>query len=692
MLLLPAWLAAAAQPGGDPPSIDARQPMLRPPAESRHWDAWRGALGRWRRDARASLSYDDTLYRRADLRWVGRDFNCAFVMLWDETCWDHRKGRFTPEAFLEEGRRRFGGFDSVVFWHAYPRIGFDRRNQFDFYRDMPGGLEGLRQLSNSLHAHGVKVFLDYNPWDRGTRREPRDDLPVLADLVAAIEADGVFLDTLHAGSGEFRRLLDAARPGVALESELALGVERIHDHHLSWAQWFVKSEDRGPVGVLRNKWFERGHMQHFINRWDHDHTAELHAAWLNGAGMLIWENVFGQLRLWSARDRSILRTMVPIQRRFADVFGAEDWTPLVPTLSPGVCAGLWSRRGVRLWTLANVTDEPAEGSLLRIERRPGEECFDLVAGTRLAADDASQQITVRGPIPPRGIGAVLAAEPKMLGDDFDRFLVSQAKRAAAADWDSSTATPSEVLRPVDRTKPHAADRLPPEMVAVPATTFTMEVTFSSREVGRYESPLKRNVRLRPFAVDLAPVTNAQFGRFLGDSNYRPQKGENFLRHWQDGRPPIGKEDHPVVYVDLDDARAYAAWAGKRLPTEEEWQLAAGGRECLLYPWGNVFDAARCNGDSSGSTTPVRAFPAGRSPLGLYDMCGNTWEWTESERHDGRSRFCVLKGGSFYKAEGSHWYADGGPQPVRQAAKFLLMWPGLDRCGTIGFRCVVDLAP
>jgi formylglycine-generating enzyme required for sulfatase activity len=72
------------------------------------------------------------------------------------------------------------------------------------------------------------------------------------------------------------------------------------------------------------------------------------------------------------------------------------------------------------------------------------------------------------------------------------------------------------------------------------------------------------------------------------------------------------------------------------------------------------------------------------------MCGNVWELTESEYDDGRNRFCILKGGSFYQAKGSEWYFDGGALPVNFAAKQLLMYPGLDRCATIGFRCAVDL--
>ena len=202
--------------------------------------------------------------------------------------------------------------------------------------------------------------------------------------------------------------------------------------------------------------------------------------------------------------------------------------------------------------------------------------------------------------------------------------------------------------------------------------YRRRVTFRRRECGLYEgadfdgwpgnappglhetAEIVEETRLAPYAIDSAPVSNADFHRFLHESGYRPGARHNLLRHWgKDGRPPPGREREPVVWIDLDDARAYAAWAGKRLPSEAEWQWAA----------------------EQGKLEPG-------SPA--------VWNWTESERSDGRTRFCILKGGSAFRAAGSDWYADGGPRPPDFAAKYLLLWPGLDRCATIGFRCAVSL--
>ena len=584
-----------------------------------------------------------------------------------------------------------------MLWHAYPRIGLDERNQFDCYRDQPGGLQGLREVVAELHRAGVRAYIDYNPWDTVTRREGKSDVDALCDMVRALDVDGIFLDTMKEGAAEFRAKLDAVRPGVVLEGEVALPMTRIADHHMAWAQGF---QDSAAPGVVRNKWFERRHQLHHVSRWHRDRTAEFQTAFMNGTGTMIWDNVFGTWVGYSAREKSILRAMLPIQRRFTALFSGERWTPLVPTSDADLYASLWEEDGLRLWTLVNRSTRELKGGPAGVEVRPGEQVWDLVSGLEVKAASA----TIR----PRGLGCFVAASREKLGPDFAAFLDRQRTTDQAANWDASfPATVATKLKPVTPTRAYVRSQLPKEMAPIPGGPFKFSVAFRIRECGWYESTPDKikdfsklhsfasresNVVLAPYAMDLTPVTNAQYAEFLKASGYKPKETMNFLKHWRDGAPSAGLADHPVVYVDLDDARAYARWAGKRLPTEEEWQFAAQGADGREYPWGNTEPKPqddRCNGFGA-SPTPVKQFPDGRSPFGIYDLCANTWEWTESERADGVNRFAILRGGSHYKLKGSHWYMDGGPQAVSFGAKCLLTWPGLDRCATVGFRCVVDM--
>ncbi|MCX8157913.1 MAG: formylglycine-generating enzyme family protein [Verrucomicrobiae bacterium] len=692
--------AGAEQSSLIPFAPDGFPPALIPaPKDPAQWPAWREALMKMRSKIRAKLNYSDALYQRPDFAWVSSCFCCCFLMLNDERFLDARRGRYRVEEFLDAEAQTFGGYDAVVLWQAYPWIGVDGRNQFDYYRELPGGLRGVRQVVRRFQTRGVKVFLCYNPWDTGTRLGGEDHLASLVQMVAELEADGIFLDTLDKAAGDFRQRLDAVRRGVALEGELMLPLQNVHDHHLSWAQWWGEFDSPAP-GVLRNKWFERRHMQHQIRRWEWDHSSELHTAWMNGSGMMVWENVFGQWVGWNARDRSLLRTLLPIQRRFAALFAGEAWMPLVPTLHPAVFASQWGEGTERLWTLVNRSDKAVQGPLLAIQGSAGQRLFDLVQGLEIRAENKNGLWILSGSLRPRGVGCFYAREAGRLPQGWNDFLRRQQRVHAAASDDTTPARSVAQRIPVTPTRIHA--QAPEGMIRIPAATVELTVEFTVRELGYYEaSPDRphtsrgtrsfvRRVALKPYAIDATPVTNRQFAAFMKATKYRPAIPDNFLKHWGNGRLPAGLEEHPVVYVTLDDARAYAAWAGKRLPTEEEWQYAAQGPTALKYPWGQEDDPARRNGGQTGGTTPVTAFPGGRSPFGLYDCCGNVWELTESEHTDGRNRFVLLKGGCWYKAEGSIWYFDGGPRPNAHTAKLLRFWPGLERCATVGFRCAVDL--
>ena len=239
-----------------------------------------------------------------------------------------------------------------------------------------------------------------------------------------------------------------------------------------------------------------------------------------------------------------------------------------------------------------------------------------------------------------------------------------------------------------------------EMVLVKAEDYTFHVEYRWVEGLTLDSLIQDYAGIRysnttefktpGYYIDKTEVTNAQFKEFMDDSGYKPKWSENFLKHWKNGTYPSGLGNHPVYWVSIEDAKAYATWAGKRLPTEEEWQLAAQSTDGRAWPWGNLYDPDKANMDSE-ETTPVGSYPEGASPYGALDMTGNVWEWTDSKQSDGFHYWCWIRGGSHYFAKGSRWYIQGGPVPNYQRLKFWLMTPALNRSPSIGFRCVKDVS-
>ncbi|MFF4650898.1 SUMF1/EgtB/PvdO family nonheme iron enzyme [Streptomyces sp. NPDC001380] len=152
-------------------------------------------------------------------------------------------------------------------------------------------------------------------------------------------------------------------------------------------------------------------------------------------------------------------------------------------------------------------------------------------------------------------------------------------------------------------------------------------------------PENQPVHLPAYYIDVFPTTNADYARFVTATGHRPPL------HWDGGHVPDELCDHPVVYVTWRDATAYAAWAGKALPSSQQWEKAARGTAGRIYPWGDQPTPAKCNVREGGlgRTTPVGRYHSGVSPFEVYDMCGNTWEWCSTETTAGRHE---LKGSAF----------------------------------------------
>ena len=263
------------------------------------------------------------------------------------------------------------------------------------------------------------------------------------------------------------------------------------------------------------------------------------------------------------------------------------------------------------------------------------------------------------------------------------------------------------------------ERFMPKFIKIPAGSYMV----GSPSPKGLEQPL-RNVRLNDFYLGQSPVTNDLFDMFVRETGYTtdaeetgygvvfegrctnrkdPETGREIFsltqgtiaRHvsganWRHPDGPgstlEGKHNHPVVQVSHDDAKAFAAWAGKRLPTEEEWEAAARGASGQLFPWGVVWRADLGNFEATclGGTTSVEHFGRkGMSPLGIYDLLGNVSEWTSSSYRRQSDRVPATPAEKIYILKGGSWITGGTVTAAWRQIELGKYW-----ANTIGFRCAV----
>ena len=220
-----------------------------------------------------------------------------------------------------------------------------------------------------------------------------------------------------------------------------------------------------------------------------------------------------------------------------------------------------------------------------------------------------------------------------------------------------------------------------EMVLVPGGPFTMGITneelieifiLDQRQTPVFMTEVpSQTIHLGPFYIDRYPVTNYQYQKFVEETGHR----EPLLWHEEPWNSPM----RPVVFVGWDDARAYAGWAGKSLPSEPQWEKAGRGTDGRLWAWGHEFYPDRCNCREYGlgHTSEIGLFDEGMSPYGCYDMCGNVWEMCEGQWLEA---YLPMRGGCFLgSATFVRVTCRWTPEDVVNGAHWL------------GFRCVKEMS-
>ena len=238
-------------------------------------------------------------------------------------------------------------------------------------------------------------------------------------------------------------------------------------------------------------------------------------------------------------------------------------------------------------------------------------------------------------------------------------------------------TPTEVRATITSIPTTPRPAVEAAMIAIPAGEFTM-----GSDVEDERPP--HVVFVDGFEIDKLEVTNEDFEKFVAETGHvtdAEQAGETSWLYYARGKP-----QHPVVKVSWNDANAFCQWAGKRLPTEAEWEKAARGTDARSYPWGNQWDAARANAKEAGNrgTTAVGSFPAGASPYGVMDMAGNVAEWTTDwfKAYPGGDFYSPYFGEKYRVIRGGGWFSDQNLVRTTERSASSMTLANDD----VGFRC------
>ncbi|KAG1465718.1 hypothetical protein G6F46_002811 [Rhizopus delemar] len=704
-----------------------RNHQVEGPNSPREYLEWNTRIKKWRMEQqikRKEISHSSTGYDMPCLKWAQESYVQPNVMLHDLYLFDPVTNKYTVSKLLKDIEERYGTIDSIVIWPSFSNLGCDSRNEEDYFRCLPGGTAGVRSLIDEFHSKNIKVIFPALDWDNGTRDPQEAWSYILPRLFKEYNVDGVRADIAYFTQDFWMNSLAIGHP-LVFQSEannknnLNQASKMDDTYILQWNTMDISKYEtnlRVPT-VSTRKLIEPRHMTHSSDKWARNKTNLIQHAFFNGIGIEIWENIFGTWNQLSPRDSEALRRTSSILRCFGpDFFCSPEWEPHCPCIHwktvfsskfPSITTA-----NQAVWTFINRGPQPITGHQVTVNYHMGIQFYDVWHGHPLQPTHIADGLaTLDFDIEPHGYGCIFAtSDISALPEGFSTLMKTMSTLSATRLMSipiSSTILWQE-LDLVVVSQLDATDNMiriegdddylfdvkgiePSECIfEYPA----MDIRYPwEHQPSRLHTPYR--VKIKPFYIDPYPVTEKEFKAFLDATHYKPHDSTNFLKHWIDGCYPDSCANKPVVHVSVEDARAYAKWAGKRLPHEWEWQYVAQcGTEYRTYPWGNKWDESKVPEVYEGRErlypnhppADVNAHSSGRSPFGVYDLVGNIWQWTDVYQ-DQHTRAAIIRGGSYYKPKNGQYF----PQAYRndEHGKYILMADSIDRSATIGFRCVKD---
>ena len=321
--------------------------------------------------------FNDSLYRRKDLEWVRHSYLMHLMMSWDQYFYDPIKKQYAIKNFVSRGQKLYGGDDVIAIWPTWPTLGLDQRNQFDLFKDLPGGLPAIQKISDDLKLENKHLFVSYNPWDVDTRK--MNHYKGLSWLIDKTHADGVVLDTQGSSSEALQKAADSVRKGVIMYSE-GMAVPKDMQGIISGR---VHNALYYPPMLNLNKYIQPGFaIFRVAELYKEPINREFCTSFFNGYGTEINIMSPGQPE-WVEKQYELLGKTTRLLRQLSDNFNSPQAIPLCQTVRDDIWVNAWPTPQKEVFTIYSTIPQGYRGYLFIVSPKAGWHFVDVFHHTLL---------------------------------------------------------------------------------------------------------------------------------------------------------------------------------------------------------------------------------------------------------------------------------------------------------------------
>ena len=313
--------------------------------------------------------YDLRKYFKPKQRWIQKNYLQHFTFAYGKEAFEYKNTKFKINKIIKEGKE-FGGYDSIIFWHQYPRLGLDNTNQWELYRYLPEDYKSIKKIVKECHLNNIKFFIPFKPWDVRSNESLDKHAKFLENFIIETNIDGFFLDTMSSLPESFLRI-QKKFPSFEFCSEGTPKEQRqIEQLTSSWDQiGDIRRNYKVEVETNMFRFVFPEHPLNLVSRWSvgSDKDSIIKRAAFNGTGLVIWQDVFGCWLPFSKKQKQLIKQLKKILVKFHDIFFGNNSIPLIETLSKGIICNQFANDNQRIYSIYNFTSKKIKGPLFSFE-------------------------------------------------------------------------------------------------------------------------------------------------------------------------------------------------------------------------------------------------------------------------------------------------------------------------------------